>query len=87
MLLRHDFTHEGSADSSSHRCPDCYRFARKIAGHCYSSCEEEAVAITVVECADGEELHDLHNLDNACHSLVTILDCLWSGGRTITGTG
>jgi hypothetical protein len=53
------FTRDGSADGSSHKCPDCNKFATKLAAYGCDICGEgEMEAIFFVECPRCGESFD-----------------------------
>jgi predicted RNA-binding Zn-ribbon protein involved in translation (DUF1610 family) len=46
------FSRDGSADGSSHRCPDCNKFAAKLTEHGCPDCEEECEEVKAVNVDD-----------------------------------
>lgn len=53
------FTRDNSADGGSHQCPDCNRFASKIADMACTSCEEgEVTEVQAYPCQACDSVHD-----------------------------
>lgn len=52
------FDRDNSADGSSHRCPDCNKFAAKAADYACPQCQEEVEQVTAYHCPSCEQLLD-----------------------------
>ena len=61
------FSRSNSADGGSHRCPQCNRFAGKLADDGCIECETgEVEEVQALECPHCKELHEPDHIPEGC---------------------
>ena len=66
------FARDSSADGGSHRCPECNKFASKLADESCEDCEGEVEAFQAVDCQHCDELHEDGDIPLECQDALDV---------------